>query len=112
MSEKKNFRKRQTRRKPQWQIDIANERIEILFNLAKTEFKNNRHDLAKRYVGLARKIGMKYNISLSNYKMQFCKMCGNYLAPGINSKIKIISKQKIRVLTCLDCMYESRYGYE
>ena len=112
MSKKKSFKKRQTRRKPQWQIDIVNERIEILFNLAKKEFDNNRFDLSKRYVYLARKISMKYNIPLKSiYKRQFCKKCENYLVVGVNATIRLNPKEKAIIMTCLDCDHKTRFGY-
>lgn len=41
-------------RKPEWQEDIAKERIEILFRLAENEFKKYP-ERSRRYIQLARK---------------------------------------------------------
>jgi len=110
MPEKKKFKKRQVRKKPAWQLEIANERIEILFNLAEQEFKNNRPDLSDRYVEIARKIGMKYNVPLTMYRRMFCRGCGRYLVLGINAKAKLGLGKKTMQITCLDCGHVFRIG--
>src|SRR3989344_6871961 len=48
-----------TRQKPDWQQKIAEERIKILFDLAKKEFEKNPQR-SRRYVELARNIGTRY----------------------------------------------------
>ncbi|MCK4551032.1 MAG: ribonuclease P [Candidatus Aenigmarchaeota archaeon] len=111
MPEKKRFHKRQTRKKPAWQLEIANERIDILFSQADVEFNNNRPDLSNRYVEIARKIGMKYNTPLTKHKRLFCKKCGHYLKPGANARIRLDSEKKTIRMTCLDCGNLTRFGY-
>ena len=50
-------------------VNIAGERIDILFNLAEEEAKAHKFQRANRYVDLARKIGMRYNVRVpSQYK--------------------------------------------
>ena len=91
-------------------IDIANERIDILFKLARVEALSHNFSRANRYVELARKIGKKYNIRLSKaYKRRFCKHCYHYLLPGFNCKVRL-QKNKV-VITCQDCGNYRRIPY-
>lgn len=83
---------------------IALERIEILFNEAKKAMKLKRSDLAKRYIELARKIGMRCNVKIpSQYKTKFCKKCNAYLMLNNNCKVKIDTKKHLIKITCLEC---------
>jgi ribonuclease P protein subunit RPR2 len=88
-------------RKPAYQTDIAKERIEILLGLAERDLRQNP-DRSRRYVQLARKIGMRYNVRIpSSTKRSFCKRCGTLLRPGLTSSQRT-SDGKIGV-TCLHC---------
>jgi len=65
-----------------WIRDIAAERIVRLFDLAEESFDNDS-GLSKRYVFLARKIGMRHRVGLPPHrKRKVCKRCGTYLVPG------------------------------
>jgi ribonuclease P protein subunit RPR2 len=88
---------------------IAQERIEYLFSLAKTEFPTNP-EMSKRYVSLARKIGMRHRVSIpSELKRTFCKSCGSLLVPGNNSRARL--KGNTIIISCLDCGNIKRYPY-
>lgn len=90
---------------------IAEERIEILFDKARKEFKENPK-LSNRYVFLARKISMRYNVKLnSEQKNQFCKKCYSYLFPGINCIVRTNPKTKCVEYFCKNCNKKTRYGY-
>jgi len=92
--------------KPEWQTKIAKERIAILFNEAQKMGKENKK-LANRYVELARKIGMRYNVRLpSELKKHVCKGCKAYLAP---STAKYSTKNKILRIKCNACSRINRY---
>ena len=98
-------------KKPDWQQQIAKERIDILFSLAKKEFDKNQ-TRSKRYVELARKIGLRYNVRLdSGLKKIFCKSCNSLLLPGKTSKIRLDSKNKAITIRCLVCEKIYRYPY-
>lgn len=98
-------------KKPVWQQKIAKERIQILFKLAKKEFKAHPKR-SGRYVELARKIGLRYNIRFSKQlKRKFCKNCNILLIPGISSQTRIKSKKKIVEVKCLKCGKIYRYPY-
>ena len=61
-----------SRRKPEYQTKIARERIDILFD----EAKKADEDLARRYLRLAKKIGMRYNVKIGRERKKlFCKHC-------------------------------------
>ncbi|MEM5878698.1 MAG: ribonuclease P protein component 4 [Candidatus Aenigmatarchaeota archaeon] len=88
-------------KKPEWQKQIANERIKILFSLARKNAQSNP-SRSKRYVQLARKIGLRYNIRFSkNIKQSFCKKCNSILIPGKTSAVRI-SKKMVNII-CKDC---------
>ncbi|MFN3653926.1 MAG: ribonuclease P protein component 4 [Candidatus Nitrosotenuis sp.] len=83
---------------------IALERIEILLKEAQANAKKNP-ELAQRQASLARKISTKYKIKLPyEIRMQFCKKCKSFIAPGIDSKIRLgrSALKSIRI-TCQFC---------
>lgn len=86
---------------------IAEERIEILFEQAKTSFKDSP-SLSNRYITLARKLSMKYKVSIpKKYKKLFCKKCYKFLQPGKTLRTRI--KNKTLVYYCTNCNYIKRY---
>ena len=99
-------------RKPTWQQDIARERIEILFDLAKKECAKHP-ERSVNYVNLGRKIGLRYNVRLSReMKKSFCKRCSAILIPGRTLKTRIDSKTKTIVNECTKCGKIFRYPYK
>lgn len=98
-------------KKVDWQQKIAKERIDILFNLAEKEFKKHP-ERTKRYVQLARKIGLRYNVRLSKtLKKRFCKNCNSLLKPGLSSKVRLDKKTKTIAIRCLSCNKIHRHPY-
>jgi len=98
-------------KKPDWQQKIAKERIDILFNLANKEFKKHP-ERSRRYVELARKIGLRYNVRFTRtLKRKFCKNCNSLLKPGISAKLRLDSKTKVIVIRCLNCNKTYRHPY-
>ena len=78
---------------------IAEERVEILFELAS---KESDEDIQKRYVALAISISMKYRLRFKkDYKRRFCRNCSSYLVPGKNLKVRV-QNGKI-IYTCMSC---------
>jgi ribonuclease P protein subunit RPR2 len=99
------------RRKPAWQIKIAKERIQILFELAKKEFKN-KPERSRRYIQLLRKIGLRYNIRLpKEIKRSFCKKCNSLLIPGVSASVRLNKKTKTVNIKCKNCNKIYRYPY-
>src|SRR3989338_5771704 len=91
--------------KPEYQLRIARERIAILFSEASAA----EPELAKRYMKLAKKIGMRYNIRLGKLKRRFCRHCFSYFTAG-NSRRRM--KSGIMNVTCLSCGKITRYPYK
>jgi ribonuclease P protein subunit RPR2 len=90
-----------SRAKPKWQKDIAKERIGKLLELAGKESKNP--DRSDRYISMARKIAMRYNIKMSKeQKMLFCSKCHRYLKGSTRTKNKAV------VSRCLKCNHIKR----
>jgi ribonuclease P protein subunit RPR2 len=94
---------RKKSKKPEWQLRIARERIEILFELAKNELKGHP-ERARRYVELARKIGLRYNLRLSKEKKRlFCKKCNTLLYIGETAKEVKKNLPNLKFIKCLNC---------
>jgi len=99
------------RHKPTSWTNIAKERIDILFNEAKNVSSKNLKR-AKRYVFLARKIGMKYNVRIpTKNRREFCHHCYCYLLPGKNCKVRTNPKTKCVEYYCEECKKTNRFGY-
>lgn len=90
--------------------EIARERVEVLLSLAKKTFPKDRV-LSKRYVELARQIGMKAGVRLPREEKLFiCKACGTLLVPGANCRVRTRPEFGTTVtITCLDCGTIKRY---
>ncbi|TGC06766.1 ribonuclease P protein component 4 [Methanolobus halotolerans] len=87
--------------------EIAAERISYLFDMAGREYPYNpgRSD---RYVSLAKKIGMRYRVSIpSELKKRMCKGCGSFLTPGGNCRVRL--KNGLLIITCIKCGKVQRY---
>ena len=87
---------------------IAIKRMEILFNNALANAKNNPV-LAQKQAEIAKKISMKFKIKMPfEISSSFCKKCKKFIAPGIGSKIRLGSKPKCRRITCSYCNHTYR----
>ena len=87
---------------------IATKRMEILFNNALTNAKNNP-GLAEKQAEIAKKISMKFKIKMPfEISSSFCKKCKKFIAPGITSKIRLGSKPKSIRITCSYCNHTYR----
>ena len=88
---------------------IALERMEILIDNALSNAKTNPK-LAQRQALLARKISMRLKVKMPYaLRMVFCKKCKSFIAPGINSKIRVgrTPIKSIRI-TCNFCGHTYR----
>ena len=89
------------------QKKIAKKRIKKLFYLAEKNALDKKLDLADRYIKIARKISMRYLVSIPKYyKRRFCKHCYSYLLPGENCRVRI-NKGKV-LIYCNNCKKLSR----
>ncbi len=89
---------------------IARERIDILIAMAEEEALGGRLLRADRYGQLARRIGMRYNVSLpSRYRRLVCRGCGTFLAPGTAATVRV--RRSRVIVTCKSCGRVYRFPY-
>jgi len=83
-------------------VRIARERISTLFVLAEREATAGHPELADRYVTLARRIGMRYNVRLlREYRELYCRGCSSFWIEGQTVRTRL--RPGCRVRTCLKC---------
>ncbi|QLH11627.1 RNase P subunit [Nitrosarchaeum sp. AC2] len=88
---------------------IALERMQILINSAISNAKMNPV-LSQRQALLAQRISTRHKIHMPyELKIVFCKKCKSFIAPGINSKIRLgrTSVKSIRI-SCNLCGHTYR----
>jgi len=90
--------------------DIKN-RIVGLLELADKTIKHDI-EMAQKYALQARKLQMKTRIKFpSEWKKRFCKHCKTFLYPGINSRIRLSSTNKVVSIKCFNCKKYTRIPY-
>ena len=85
------------------------ERMQILIDNAISNARINS-ELSQRQASIARRISTKYKIRMPyNLRMVFCKKCKSFIAPGINSRIRLgrASVKSIRI-SCNLCGHTYR----
>ena len=85
------------------------ERMQILIDSAISNARTNP-ELSQRHASLARRISTKYKIRMPYHlRMVFCKKCKLFIAPGINSRIRLgrTSVKSIRI-SCNLCGHTYR----
>jgi ribonuclease P protein subunit RPR2 len=88
---------------------IARERMDLLFIKAREVHSQDR-ELARRYVTLARRIGMRHNVRLTKKdKLDACKNCNSILVPGITCRVRTHAARV--VITCLECNHVRRVPF-
>ena len=88
-------------------VQIAKERMGLLMVQADRAALAGRMEMADRYVDMARRIGMRYNVRLPRaLRRRFCRGCYRYLHPGVTSRTRF--KRGRLVTTCLRCGHISR----
>ena len=88
---------------------IARQRIQILFNEAKSVCRSDPQ-LAKQYIESARRIAMAAKIRLPvDFRRQTCKNCNALLVQGYNCRVRVKQKRERHVvMTCLNCGNQTR----
>jgi len=88
-------------------VRIARRRVADLFGLAERESKGGQSALADRYVTLARRIGMRYNVRLlGEYRDLYCRSCSAYWVEGRTVRTRFRGGKRVR--TCLRCGAQRR----
>jgi ribonuclease P protein subunit RPR2 len=94
---------------------IALERIMILLDLAEArtlEKSDVSKKLARRYTHLAMEISSHYKISIpKELKHRVCIRCGNFLVPGMNCTVRVVSSHGYVAYAC-ECGKERHVFYK
>lgn len=88
---------------------IALERMQILIQIAISNARANP-ELSQKQAQIARRISSRHNIRMPYaLRMVFCKKCKSFIAPGINSRIRLgkTSVKAIRI-SCNFCGHTYR----
>lgn len=96
-------------KRPKWMIDIAIERMEILFTHAEMEFITHP-ERSNRYVELALKLSTKYNTKVpEKWARRYCKNCRSFLAPGHNCTVRLVNSE-VNIF-CGECGHVMKIPY-
>jgi len=88
-------------------VRIARNRVADLFALAEREARGPQPELADRYVVLARRIGMRYNVRLlREYRELYCRGCSAFWVEGRTVRTRMRAGRRVR--TCLRCGRQRR----
>ena len=103
--------KRGRGRRTKEMVQVARERIDLLMAEADKAALAGRMEQADRYVELARRVGMRYNVRVPTaHKRKFCRGCYGYLLPSVTSRTRF-QRGKV-VTTCLRCGHVVRVPLE
>lgn len=88
---------------------LALERMHILTKKALSNARKNP-ELAQRQAKMARRISTKYRVKMPyEIRMNFCKKCKMFIAPGMSSRIRLgRSTLKSVRITCSYCNHTYR----
>lgn len=83
-------------------VRIAQERVTDLFGLAERASSGDHPEFADRYVRLARRIGMRYNVRLlPEFRELYCRGCSAFWVEGRTVRTRLRGGHRVR--TCLRC---------
>lgn len=81
---------------------LARERVDDLLALACEEAATPDSYLPDRYVQLARRVGMRYNVRLlPEYRELYCRGCSSFWVEGRTVRTRL--RSGVRTRTCLAC---------
>lgn len=91
-------------------VSVARERMDGLLGMAEKAIQGGNAERSRRYVDLARKIGMRYNVRLPlSARRQFCSECNSWYRYGSTSRPRL--RDGKLVITCGVCHHVSRFPY-
>ena len=98
-------------RRKRKQEDLALQRIERLFEFAEAAARNEQELRSRRYLELARTIGMRYRVRIPRHlKARICRRCHALLIPGKTARIRL--RGEYLSTTCLSCGEQMRRPYK
>lgn len=88
--------------------DIGSQRMARLLELSEEAVRAGRTDRARRYVDLARRIGMKTRTGMPKER-RYCKECLAPMVPGVSCRTRLTGGRL--TFTCLECGAVRRMPY-
>ncbi len=88
--------------------EIAETRMGILFDLAVREASSGGRERSRRYVHIARRIGMRTRTQVPK-NIRYCKSCLSPMVPGANCRVRLRNGRVC--IHCLDCDNIKRMPY-
>ena len=88
--------------------ELASERMDILMTLSVKEASSGNIERARRYVSLARKIGMKTKTKIPK-DIRYCKKCSVPLVPSVTCSVRLRNR-KVN-MNCNECGSVRRLSY-
>ena len=96
-------------KRPKWMIDIAIERMNILFERAEMEFITHP-ERSDRYTELALKLSTKYNTKVpEKWARRYCRKCKKFLYPGHNCTVRLVNSE-VNIF-CGECGHVMKIPY-
>jgi len=86
--------------------DIAEERVDVLFDEAAAEARKGDDARARRYVGLALRMSERHKVR-ATHKRTYCPECHTYFVPPRNVRVRTRSGKV--AMTCLSCGHVIRF---
>ncbi|MDR0887837.1 MAG: ribonuclease P protein component 4 [Candidatus Methanoplasma sp.] len=90
--------------------DIGRKRISILTAMSLEAVRSGNNDRARRYIGLARNIGMKTRTGIPK-DFRYCRKCLLPLVPGTNCTVRLTGGKIVSNCEC-GSVWRRPYGKE
>jgi ribonuclease P protein subunit RPR2 len=90
-------------------VDIAEARIDRLFDLAEEEAKRGDMERSAKYISLALRMGERHRVP-AKHKRSYCPECLSYFIPPRNVRVR--TNRGRMTITCLKCGKVQRYPIE
>ncbi len=91
--------------------EIASERIDVLFKLAK-ECAATDMKMSREYVRHIKRLSTHSRMKLpKSVKNSVCKKCDSVLIPGLSVSVRVASSKRYVVYKCLACGTERHVHY-
>jgi ribonuclease P protein subunit RPR2 len=106
-------RKKRTRRSKKPLISQDNITEQVIYLLEEADkIIGEDLEMAQKYAMQARKIQMRTRIRFPpQWTKRFCKQCKAFLHPGINSRVRLSSSNRVVAIKCFHCNSYTRIPY-
>lgn len=95
-------------------LDLARQRVSMLFRLAAEAAESGEYEWSRRYAALALRLAEAVRLRMPRLmKRRICKNCGVVLIPGVTARVRTRNRGRhLRIsITCLVCGYIHRLEF-